>query len=119
MVRQLPAREENGVAALQVHTAPDSIESEAFRTLRTTVAFSGDELDCLAISSAEPGDGKTTVISNFGVATAQSARRTLLIDADMRRPGLSKLFDVRERVAAVVSAVRTSPPANRRPPAGE
>ena len=95
MVRQLPAREEKGAASLQVHMAPDSIESEAFRTLRTTVAFSGEEMDCLAISSAEPGDGKTTVLSNFGVATAQSAKRTLLIDADMRRPGLSKLFGVR------------------------
>ena len=95
MIRQLPDTDHRGADALQVFTAPDSIESEAFRTLRTTVAFAGGETDCLAISSSEPGDGKTTVLANFGVACAQSARRTLLIDADMRRPGLSKLFEVR------------------------
>ena len=75
--------------------SPDSIESEAFRTLRTAVAFSGEEDDCIAVSSSEPGDGKTTVIANFAVACSQAGQRTLLIDADMRRPGLSKLFDVR------------------------
>ena len=95
IIRQLPEAADTGADALHVHTAPDSIESEAFRTLRTTIAFSGDDLDCLAVSSSEPSDGKTTVLSNLGVAASQAGNRTLLIDADMRRPGLSKLFDVR------------------------
>ena len=79
------------------NTSPDSIESEAFRTLRTTVAFSGEDLDCLAVSSSEPSDGKTTVLSNLGVAASDTGISTLLIDADMRRPGLSKLFEVRNQ----------------------
>ena len=83
--------------SLHVHAAADSVESEAFRTLRTTLAFSGQELDCLAISSSEPSDGKTTVLANLAVSAAQTGTRTLIIDADMRRPGMSKLFEVRSK----------------------
>lgn len=95
IIRQLPETEDMGAGGLHVHTAPDSIESEAFRTLRTTLAFSGGDVDCMAVSSSEPSDGKTTVLSNLGVAASDTGCRTLLIDADMRRPGLSKLFEVR------------------------
>ncbi len=49
----------------------------------------------LVLSSSEPGDGKTTVSANLGMVFAQSGKRTLLIDADMRRPGLSALLDLR------------------------
>ncbi len=95
MVRQLNQHAQAGLNALQVHVAPDAVESEAFRTLRTTLAFASDELDCVAISSSEPGDGKTTVVANLGAAFAQSGRRTLLIDADLRRPGLTRLFEMK------------------------
>ncbi len=78
MIRRLPDTQQSGVDALQMHTAADSIESEAFRTLRTTVAFAGEKMDCLAVSSSEPGDGKTTVLANFGVACA--SRQTHLVD---------------------------------------
>jgi capsular exopolysaccharide synthesis family protein len=95
MVRQLETRCQSGLAALQVHVAPDAVASEAFRTLRTILAFSGEQLECVAISSSEPGDGKTTIVANLGVSFAQTGRRTLLIDADLRRPGLTRLFDMK------------------------
>ncbi|MEZ6119591.1 MAG: polysaccharide biosynthesis tyrosine autokinase [Pirellulaceae bacterium] len=95
LVRHLPERLGAGLQKLQIFASPDSVESEAFRTLRTTVAFSGEELNCLSITSSEPGDGKTTILSNLGVSFAQVGKRTLLIDADLRRPGLSKLFDLK------------------------
>jgi succinoglycan biosynthesis transport protein ExoP len=95
MVRQLETRAQVGLDALQVHMAPDAVASEAFRTLRTTLAFSGEQLECVAISSSEPGDGKTTIVANLGVSFAQTGRRTLLIDADLRRPGLTRLFDMK------------------------
>jgi polysaccharide biosynthesis transport protein len=95
MIRQLEPHQESGLDALQVHVAPDAVESEAFRTLRTTVAFSGEDLECVAISSSEPGDGKTTVAANLGLSFAQTGRRTLLIDADLRRPGLTRLFELK------------------------
>jgi capsular exopolysaccharide synthesis family protein len=96
VVRKLAESDATGAEALQVHVAAEAVESEAFRTLRTTLAFSGQDLQRLAITSAEPGDGKTTIISNLGVSYAQAGRKTLLIDADMRRPGLTKLFDMRK-----------------------
>jgi succinoglycan biosynthesis transport protein ExoP len=95
IIRKLPAIEGTGANLVQVHVAPESVESEAFRTLRTTLAFSGEQTDRIAITSSEPGDGKTTVLTNLAVAYAQTGRKTLLIDADMRRPGLSKLFGMR------------------------
>jgi capsular exopolysaccharide synthesis family protein len=95
MIRQLSSPQASGLEAIQVHVAPESVESEAFRTLRTTLAFSGQDMDRIAITSTEPGDGKTTVISNLAVSYAHAGKRTLLIDCDLRRPGLTKLFELR------------------------
>jgi capsular exopolysaccharide synthesis family protein len=97
MVRQHPARDESGLDGLQLHCAPDAAESEAFRTLRTTLAFSRESVGRIAVTSAEPADGKTTVVANLGVAYAQVGKRTLLIDGDLRRPGLSSLFQLRSQ----------------------
>lgn len=95
MVRKLEERDAKGVQSVQIHVAPNAVESEAFRTLRTTLAFSSDDVGRLAITSAEPGDGKTTVLANLGAAYAQVGKRTLLIDGDLRRPGLTSLFELR------------------------
>lgn len=95
LVGRLPANQDSGVAAIQLQAAPHAAESEAFRTLRTTLAFGGQGRERLAITSAGPGDGKTTVLANLATAFAQAGKKTLLVDADMRRPGLSKLLDMR------------------------
>lgn len=95
LVRKLPTAAESGPEALHAHVAPTSVETEAFRTLRTTLAFAAQELQRIAITSSEPSDGKTTILANLAACYAQAGKRTLLIDADMRKPGLSKLFDVR------------------------
>jgi receptor protein-tyrosine kinase len=62
--------------------------TEAFRVLRTNMQFL--DLDhqprCLVISSALQGEGKTMVSTNLAIALAQTGRRTLLIDGDLRRP---------------------------------
>ena len=95
MVSRLPSAAGNGVETLQLHVDPTAVESEAFRTLRTTLNLAGEDRDRMAITSSQPSDGKTTVLTNLAVAYAQAGKRTLLIDADMRRPGLSKLLEVR------------------------
>jgi capsular exopolysaccharide synthesis family protein len=95
MIRKLTNLTGEGVESLHVHVSPTSVETEAFRTLRTTLAFAGEEMQRVGITSSEPGDGKTTVISNLAVSYAQAGKRTLLIDADMRKPGMSKLFKMR------------------------
>jgi polysaccharide biosynthesis transport protein len=95
MVRKHESGDGSGIDTLHAFRNPDAVASEAFRTLRTTLAFSGQECTRLVVTSSEPSDGKTTVLSNLGVSYAQSGRRTLLIDCDLRKPGLSTLFGKR------------------------
>jgi polysaccharide biosynthesis transport protein len=73
-------------------TDPASHEAEAFRSLRTALSFLGHEKDFKTIlfTSANPGEGKTYCSLNCATALAQQGLRTLLIDADLRRPNLSK-----------------------------
>jgi polysaccharide biosynthesis transport protein len=73
-------------------TDPASHEAEAFRSLRTALSFLGHEKDFKTVlfTSANPGEGKTYCSLNCATALAQQGLRTLLIDADLRRPNLSK-----------------------------
>jgi capsular exopolysaccharide synthesis family protein len=97
MVRKLGSLAPHGLESLYPFARPTSVESEAFRSLRTAIDFSGTDTRCLTISSTEPGDGKTTVMASLAVAFAQAGKRTLAIDGDMRRPGLTKLFNLGQR----------------------
>ncbi|WP_437205581.1 polysaccharide biosynthesis tyrosine autokinase [Planctomicrobium sp. SH664] len=94
MIRKLPVLAQTGLASLYPYAKPNSVESEAFRSLRTAIDFSPDQLRCLTISSTEPSDGKTTVVASLAVVFAQAGKRTLVIDGDMRRPGASRLFEL-------------------------
>lgn len=58
---------------------------EAFKTLRTNIDFSGEDIKAICITSALPNDGKTTVSYNLARVFAESGRKTLLIDADLRK----------------------------------
>jgi capsular exopolysaccharide synthesis family protein len=111
MVRTLPEMEQEDARYLPAYVAPQAVESEAFRTLRTTLAFSGDELERVAITSCEPGDGKTTLLANLGVTSAQAGKKTLLIDCDLRRPGLSRILGLRgaEGVSQVLRSSQDLP----------
>lgn len=84
-----------GWNAVHSFDSPQSIHSEGFRTLRASIGFATAETSCISITSSEPGDGKTTVVSNLATSFAQANVRCLLIDADMRKPGMSKLVGKR------------------------
>ena len=75
-------------------TEPKSAASEAFRTLRTNIQFAGLDQPCrsIVVTSAGPEEGKTTSVANFGVVAAQAGSRVCLIDSDLRRPTLHRLF---------------------------
>lgn len=75
---------------------PRSPIAEAFRTLRTNIEFTSLDapIRTLLVTSCVPGEGKTTVACNVAVVFAQSGRRTILVDADLRRPGVHDLFDL-------------------------
>lgn len=74
--------------------------AEAYKTIRTSLFFSlaTDEKKIIVFSSAEPNTGKSTTCSNLAIAMAQTGARTLLIDADLRKPVQHKIFEVENRV---------------------
>lgn len=63
---------------------------ESFKTLRTNIEFCGDTMRAICVTSALPGDGKSTVSYNLARAFAESGRSTLLIDADLRKSVMRK-----------------------------
>lgn len=80
--------------ALITHRDPMAAPSEAFRVLRTNLQFMGLDkpLKSILVTSASPGEGKSTVVANLAVAFAQTGASVCLVDADLRRPMVAKIF---------------------------
>jgi capsular exopolysaccharide synthesis family protein len=80
---------------LVAHDYPKSGFSEALRAVRTNLQFMSPDKPFrrLLITSAGPAEGKTTVACGLAVALAQAGQRVLLIDCDLRRPRLHRIFD--------------------------
>ena len=74
---------------------PKSPVSEAYRSLRTSMLFSSDkEIKSILVSSAGPGEGKTTTVANLAITYANLGKNTLLVDTDLRRPVVHKVFNL-------------------------
>ncbi len=90
------SRSQGSKISPQVHAfhSPQSAAAEIFRGLRTTLFFRAKESDAktFAITSPLSGDGKSTVASNLSVCIAQAGRKVLLVDCDLRRPSIAKVF---------------------------
>lgn len=73
-----------------------SLSAEAYRTLRTNLLFSQavQSLRTVVVTSAAPSEGKTTTAANVAVSFAQQGMRVLIVDCDLRRSRLHKLFSV-------------------------
>ncbi len=69
--------------------------AEAYRTLRTNIQFVGvdQSVSSILITSACPGEGKTSVAANLGWTLARQGKSVVLVDCDLRRPCLSKTVD--------------------------
>lgn len=74
------------------------VGKEAFRSLRTSLMFAlPNEPKSLTITSAEPGEGKSTVAANLALALAEQGLEVVLVDGDLRRPRIHELFGIRYR----------------------
>ena len=80
--------------SLITYARPKSEGAEAYRALRTSILLStfGSPPKVILVTSALPQEGKTTISANSALVLAQRGSRVLLVDADLRRPGVGKLF---------------------------
>lgn len=74
----------------------DSTDAEAYRALRTNIRFSaiGQKRSRILVTSAIPGEGKTTIVANLAMVLAQSGLKVVLVSADLRKPQLEELFGI-------------------------
>jgi capsular exopolysaccharide synthesis family protein len=80
-----------------------SANVESFKALRTSLLLSSSDKppESIVITSMMPGEGKTTVSANLAITIAQTGQRVLLIDGDMRKPRLHKIFNLDNRVGGL------------------
>jgi polysaccharide biosynthesis transport protein len=87
---------DKGALRVAAEDDPDGLVAEAIRSLRVSLRFLGLEapVKIVLVTSALPGDGKSTVAANLAYSYAESGARTLLVSADLRRPKVEKLASV-------------------------
>ena len=78
------------------HLDMRSSVAEAYRSLRTTILFAGldKDIQVLTLTSSAPQEGKSTTSSNLGIVMAQMGKRTLILDADLRRPVQHSVYGI-------------------------
>jgi polysaccharide biosynthesis transport protein len=91
-----PPRHLRGSKQLVMLSAPYSKDAEAFRMLRSNLEFAALDRGArvLMVTSAQPGEGKSTTIANLAIAFADAGRRTILVDLDLRSSFLKDVFGV-------------------------
>jgi capsular exopolysaccharide synthesis family protein len=89
-------RRQRQASPLVTLLTPRSDAAEAYRTLRTNIEFASVDasLRTLLVTSSSQGEGKTATATNLAVVFAMTGRRVLLVDADLRLPGIHIVFDL-------------------------
>ncbi len=82
-------------SALPLRDKPRSSVSESFRMLQANLKFSqvDEQLQVIVVSSSVPGEGKSTVTANLGMALAEMGKKVLIVDSDLRRPSQHQVWE--------------------------
>jgi len=96
-VERRESRTDDLSARLVTVLEPQANASEAYRALRTNLlyAFAESPPRVIAVTSSGPREGKSTTCANLAVVLAQAYKNVLLVDCDLRRPTLHKIFELR------------------------
>ncbi|MBN2594538.1 MAG: polysaccharide biosynthesis tyrosine autokinase [Sedimentisphaerales bacterium] len=93
-IPSMSRREEPAIRGKKAYLDSKSVWAEAYHTIRTAVLFSDTNAKSrtILVTSPEAGDGKTTVVSNLAIAMAQAGQKTLVLEADFRKPMQNQIF---------------------------
>jgi capsular exopolysaccharide synthesis family protein len=94
LVPSMSRKESVAARGQKVHLDSKSLWAETYRMVRTAVFFAASQAKAktILVTSPEVADGKTTVVSNLAIAMAQAGQKTLILEADFRRPMQHKVF---------------------------
>lgn len=75
---------------------PKSIDAEAYRSLRTNIQYLSieKEIKSIVVTSACPGEGKSTVLGNLALSFAQNGKSVIIVDCDLRKPSIHEKFNI-------------------------
>ena len=111
LLKSVSPRVKHTITAIQ--EAPTSAFAESFRTVDTAIGqITNGHRQIVAVTSALPGEGKTVVSCCLAYVLAQSGQRTLLIDCDLRRGGISRLLDMQKYDYGLLEYLDGSAPDN-------
>lgn len=97
---------------LPVDARPDGPSAEAFRGLRASLQFLrlDNDIKTVMVTSAMPGEGKTTVVANLAASAAQVGQRVVVLDCDVRRPSVAERFGIKSPSIGIGSVLAGETP---------
>jgi capsular exopolysaccharide synthesis family protein len=111
VIPRVPGWRNRAEARVPTQTQPNSPVAEAYRALRTSIQFFGVDrsMRTIQVTSATPGDGKTTTVANLGVVLARAGQTVVVVSCDLRRPRIHEFFGLENSVGFTSLLLGTHP----------